>query len=341
MQRAILGENRCHGSASAIKFRFEHYTSRWTIWIRLQLLQVRNQANHFEQQVQIRFLFCGDIDKDGFTAPVFRHQSAIGQLLFHAVRQGTRLVNFIDRNDDRHFRGVRVIDGFKSLRHHAIVGSDYEHNDVGCFRAARTHASKRFVAGRIQEHNLAPEGRRALVLYGNLVRADVLRDSAGFAFCDAGGTDRVEQRRLTVIDVTHNCDHRRARNSFCAAFFGGSSFGSFFRGLLFEADDVRLCAEEPCHFAGQLSIQILVDGREYAFRQQPRDQVFCADLQLLGKIFYADSFGDGDVPRDRQRFIRKRQPRRRNKALHRAFLHPSRHVSLTRPARRPSKSRSA
>ena len=44
-----------------------------------------------------------------------------------------------------------------------------------------------------------------------LVRADVLRDAAGLGLDDGRRADRVEQRRLAVVDVAHDRDDRRAR----------------------------------------------------------------------------------------------------------------------------------
>ena len=43
------------------------------------------------------------------------------------------------------------------------------------------------------------------------IGADVLRDAAGLAGGDVGLAHGVEQRRLAVIDVPHDRDHRRAR----------------------------------------------------------------------------------------------------------------------------------
>jgi len=48
-----------------------------------------------------------------------------------------------------------------------------------------------------------------MVVVANLVGADVLRDPAGLAGSDLGLTNGVEQRRLAVIDVAHDRDHRR------------------------------------------------------------------------------------------------------------------------------------
>jgi hypothetical protein len=43
-----------------------------------------------------------------------------------------------------------------------------------------------------------------------LVRADVLGDPAGLGLDDGSLADRVEERRLAVVDVAHDRDHRRA-----------------------------------------------------------------------------------------------------------------------------------
>ena len=50
----------------------------------------------------------------------------------------------------------------------------------------------------------------------DLVGADVLGDAAGLARHHVGLADGVEQRRLAVVDVAHDGDHRRARNKIAA-----------------------------------------------------------------------------------------------------------------------------
>ena len=60
------------------------------------------------------------------------------------------------------------------LRHDAVVSGYHQDHDVGNLGAAGAHAGKRFVAGRIDEDDLAA------VLF-DVISADVLRDSTGFA----------------------------------------------------------------------------------------------------------------------------------------------------------------
>ena len=192
---------------------------RRTIGHRLQVLQVGNQADHFHQQVEVGLLLGRDVDEHRAAAPVFGHQAAIGELLLDPVGQGIGLVDLVDGHDDRHVRRLGVVDGFQRLRHHAVIGGNHQHHDVGDLRSAGTHAGERLVARRIEEHDLAAEGRRVLVGDRHLVGADVLRDAAGFAFGDAGQANRVEQAGLAVIDVAHDGDHRRTRDRTGAGIF--------------------------------------------------------------------------------------------------------------------------
>ena len=72
------------------------------------------------------------------------------------------------------------------------------------------------------------------------VRADVLRDAAGFALGDARLADRVEQRGLAVIDVAHDRDDRRARDE----IFGRIDvLGLDLQQLLFEGLHLDVGAE--------------------------------------------------------------------------------------------------
>ena len=203
---------------------------------------VGDQADHFQQQVEVHALLGGDFDEDrAFLAracPLFRNQAAIGELLLHAVGIGFGLVDLVDGHDDRHVGGLGVVDGFEGLRHHAVVGGHHDHHDVGDLGAAGAHAGKGFVARRIEEDDLAAGGRRAFLGELHLVGADVLGDAAGFACCHVGFADGVEQRGLAVIDVAHDGDHGRARHFELAGVLG---FENFFDGLVgnlfFVADD--------------------------------------------------------------------------------------------------------
>ena len=170
--------------------------------IRLQVLDVGDEQNHFKQQIQILAGLGGNFDRDGVAAPVFSQQSLLGQFAFHAFDVHAGLVDLVDRDDKRNLRGPGVRDGFDRLRHDAVVCRDNEHHDIRDLGAASAHQRERFVARRIEERDLA-------VLHLHLIGADVLRDAAVFLFGHAALPDRIQQRGLSVIDVTHDRDDRR------------------------------------------------------------------------------------------------------------------------------------
>ena len=127
---------------------------------------------------------------------------SVGELGEHAVGVRVGKVDLVHGDDDRHVGRARVRDRLERLRHDAVVGGDDEHGDVGDLRAAGAHGGERLVARRVEEGDLP-----AVDL--GLVGADVLRDPAGLGLDDRRLADRVEQRRLAVVDVAHDRDDRR------------------------------------------------------------------------------------------------------------------------------------
>ena len=72
---------------------------------------------------------------------------------------GGGLVDLVDGDDDRHARGLGVIDGFDRLRHDAVVGRNHQHDDVGHLGAAGAHGGECLVARRVEEGDRIAVGR--------------------------------------------------------------------------------------------------------------------------------------------------------------------------------------
>ena len=124
------------------------------------------------------------------------------------VGVGVVAVDLGDRHDDRHVGRAGVVDRFDRLRHHTVVGGDHEDRDVGDLRAAPPHRGERFVARRVDE------GDEPVAVVGvaeHAVGTDALRDATGLTGHDVRVADGVEQRGLSVVDVTQHGDDRRAR----------------------------------------------------------------------------------------------------------------------------------
>ncbi len=190
-----------------------------------------------------------------------------------------------------HVGGLGVVDRFTRLRHDAVVGRDDQHDHVGDLGAARTHQRERFVTRRIEEDDAAA------VAHVDVVRADVLRDAAGLALGNLRFANRVEQRRLAVIDVAHHGDHGRA-----PLHVFGQGLVAFGRDqLLLEAPHLDLGAELARDVLGHLDVHRAVDGHHHALHQQLGEHVLHADVELVGEILHRHALGERDRARDRRR----------------------------------------
>ncbi len=97
-----------------------------------------------------------------------------------------------------------MLDRFDRGRHDAVIRCDDEHHDIGHRRTTGTHGCEGFVTGGIQE------GDRVVATLDG-IGTHVLGDATGFARRDARLADRIEERGLAVIDMTHESDDRRTR----------------------------------------------------------------------------------------------------------------------------------
>jgi hypothetical protein len=117
---------------------------------------------------------CRDLHHHGVAAPLLGHHLVLRQLLHDLVRMGIRLVDLVDRDDDRDPGGTGVLDRLDGLRHHAVVGRHHQDDDVRDLRPASAHRREGGMAGGIEE------GDRALGRL-DVVGTDMLGDPARLA----------------------------------------------------------------------------------------------------------------------------------------------------------------
>ena len=205
LERAALDEHRRDRAAADVEPGLDDRPRGLDARVRGQLeLGVGDQQHLLEQVVEVLLLLRRDVGELGRPTPLLGLEPLGGEVAAHPVRVRVGDVDLVDGDDDRDLGRARVRDRLARLRHDAVVGGDDQDGDVRDLRAAGAHGGERLVARGVQEGQLP-----AVVL--DLVRADVLRDAAGLGLDDRGLADRVEQRRLPVVDVAHDRDDRRAR----------------------------------------------------------------------------------------------------------------------------------
>ncbi len=112
---------------------------------------------------------------------------------------GTRLIDLVDRHHKRQLRRFDDVDRFTRLRTHTVICRNHQNRDVCHLRTTGAHHRKCFMTWRINK-------RQQLSIFRNLIGTDVLRNTTCFRVDHTRCTDRVQNKRLSVVDVTHDDD---------------------------------------------------------------------------------------------------------------------------------------
>ena len=226
---------------------------------------------------------------------------------------GVVAVDLGDRDDDRDFGRARVADRLDRLRHDTVVGGDHEDRDVGRLRAAATHGGERLVTRRVDERD------EAIAFVGvpeHAVGTDALRDATGFTGDDVGVANRVEERGLSVVDVTEHRDDRRARLEQRVVFVVVVAEHREELDLLLapRLDEQHLRAErlrdQLDHLVGERHRR----GDHLAGFEQDADEVGGRAVQLGRELLHRDTARDDDLAFGDRR-VGRREPLRRGLEL--------------------------
>ena len=282
-----MDEHRRDRAAADVETRFDDRARCFGGRVRAQIeLGVRNEQELLEQLVEVESLLGGHLGELGRSAPLLGLQPLGGELGANAVEVRIRDVDLVDRNDDRYSCCARMRDRLARLRHHTVVGGDDEDRDVGHLRSAGAHGGERLVARGIEE------GDPASVEDG-LVGPDVLGDPARLGVDDGCLADRVEQRRLAVVDVTHDRHDRRTRREVRLGVLEDLGLGVVV-GCVLDHDLTLDLGGDQQH---GLVTQRLRDRDHLAEAHHDLDDLSNRDAERCGEILDADPRGDGDRPR--------------------------------------------
>ena len=259
-QRAVLDEDRRDRAAALVELGLDDDAARIAVRVGLELLDFGDEQDHLEEVIDANLLLSRDRDHDRVSAVFLRHEALLHELLLDAVRVGARLIDLVDRYDDRHACRLRMVDGLDRLRHDAVVCGDDEDRDIRDLGAARTHGRECLMARRVEEDDL-------LALAVDLISTDVLRDAAGLMRLDMRVADTVEQRRLAVVDMAHDRDDRRAELQRLRVVL---DLRDFRRVDLWRQLFARH-AEFRSHEGGRIKVDFLVDRRHDAHHEELLD----------------------------------------------------------------------
>ena len=160
LELALVDEHGGDGAATDVELGLEHDALGPAGRVGRQLLELGDDEQLVEEVVDAQLLGGRHLDDDRVAAPRLGHELVLGELAEHPLRIGVVLVDLVDGHDDRHLGGLGVVDRLDRLGHHAVVGGDDEHDDVGGVGAAGAHLGERGVARRVEERDLLAVLRR-------------------------------------------------------------------------------------------------------------------------------------------------------------------------------------
>src|SRR5690625_5867482 len=129
-------------------------------------------------------------------AVLLNNYVVLSELLFDPVGTGTLFVNLVDCHNARNTSCLGVVDRRNGLRHHRVIGSDDQNDNVRSLGTPASHGGKRFVTGGIQEGDLS-----AIIRFYQ-IGTYVLSDPSRLTSCNAGFPDVVKQRLSTMDNMT-------------------------------------------------------------------------------------------------------------------------------------------
>ena len=288
MQRAVLHEQGRNRAAALIQLGLDDRAVRLAVRIGLEISHFSSQQHHFKQVFDTLAELGRDLAHDRVAAPLLGHDLVLGQLLKYTVRICARLVDLVDRHDDRHVCCLGMVDCLNGLRHDAVVCRNDQDRDIRDLCAARTHGGKRRMARGIEEGDL-------LVIYLDAVRTDMLGDAAGLALGDLGLTDRIEQRGLAVVNVAHDDNDRIARLELLLAVL------ALVKQLLLDGDMdflFDLAAHLLRNDRSGVEVDDLGNRRHHAQLDQALDDICGRTLHTGSQLTDRNLIRDHDLDRD-------------------------------------------
>ena len=140
---------------------------------------------------------------DHVATPLLDKKVVFCELTLDPLWIGFGTVHLVDSHYQRDASRLDVVDRFDRLGHDPVVGSYYQHSNIGNLGSPGPHNGKCLVAGSIQEGYQVSVGL-------HLICANMLGDSACLPSHDVAVSDSVQECSLAVVHVAQYGYHRRA-----------------------------------------------------------------------------------------------------------------------------------
>ena len=164
-------------------------------------------------------------------------------------------------------------DSLLSGRHDGVISGNDDDSDIGHLSTTCTHGCESFVTRGIKESNAAS----IIELY--VVSTDVLSDTACLSGNDIGLSDIVEERGLTMVNVSHHGNDRSTWHEIILVIL------SFLHSFLHLSADIFRCETELFSYdIDGFSVQSLIDTYHNTDRHECTDKLCDWNIHHSGKF---------------------------------------------------------
>ena len=275
LQCTIADQHRGDIAAALVERRLDDGTRSFTVGVGLQVEHLGLQQHLLQQLLHTKAFLGRNLLTLVLTTPLFHQQIHLCKVFTYLVGVGTRLVYLVDGKHHRHVGCLCMGNGLLRGRHDAVVSRNDDDGNIGHLCSTGTHGSEGLVTRSIQESYLTS------VLQFHVVGTDVLRDATCLTGNNVRVTDVVKQRRLTMIDMTHDGNDGGTTYQVVLVVF------ILLNGILhLGADILGGEAELVGHNIYRLGIQALVDTYHDADAHAGTDDLCDRHIHHRGQLRY-------------------------------------------------------
>ena len=201
MKSTLLNKNGGNRSFTFIKLCFYYKTSCRTLRICFQFTYLCCKKDHFQKIIDTFSCLGRYGNKYCAAAPVFRNQFIFRKLLLYTLNICTWFINFVNSYNDLHTCCLCMTDCLHCLRHNTIIRRNHKYSNICGICASHTHGGKCFMTGSIKECDFL-----IIDLYN--ICTNMLSNTTCFSSCYIRVSDCIQQRSLTMVNMTHDTYYR-------------------------------------------------------------------------------------------------------------------------------------
>ncbi len=147
-----------HGTATAVELGLDHRAFAVALLVGAQVHDLGLELQALQQVGQTVAGLGRDLEFQGLAAHRLDLDVVLQEFRADPLRVRVRLVDLVDRDDERDARRLGVLNRLDGLGHHAVIGRHHDHDDVRHLGAAGAHGGEGRVAGVSMKVMRSPDG---------------------------------------------------------------------------------------------------------------------------------------------------------------------------------------